>query len=106
MDVMRPRTTKGPLWANDEGKPKRGGSIAIVEPPLPELAKTSPTGNDEAGNDEPLSDLEWMRRHMSSKVDVAHRAFEQDDEVMEEPSTDATPAVSCFRLMSFIQPHA
>ncbi|KAF4586102.1 Multiple RNA-binding domain-containing protein 1 [Pleurotus pulmonarius] len=94
LDVMRPRTRKGPLWANDEGKPGPSGPTATVEHPSSEPAIPSPsTGNNEVGNDEPLSDLEWMRRHMSSKVDVAPRAFQQDDEVMEEPSTDAASAV-------------
>lgn len=99
LDVMRPRTAKGPLWANGEGKPRPGGPIVSAEPPLPESVAQSPPGEDEAGKDEPLSDLEWMRRRMSSKVDVAHRAFEQDDEGMEKSLNEAAPAVSHFRLM-------
>ncbi|KAF7421208.1 Multiple RNA-binding domain-containing protein 1 [Pleurotus ostreatus] len=93
LDVMRPRTAKGPLWANDEGKPRPGGPIASVEPPLPEPIAQSPPREGEAGKDEPLSDLEWMRRRMSSKVDVAHRAFEQDDEVTEKSLNEPTPAI-------------
>jgi multiple RNA-binding domain-containing protein 1 len=29
---------------------------------------------------EALSDLEWMKRHMSKKADVEEKAFEQSDD--------------------------
>lgn len=71
MRVMQP--SKGPSWANEQ---------------QPESANSAPKKNqDESGEDasvtdalDGLSDLDWMKRHMSKTVDEADKVFEQDQD--------------------------
>ncbi|KAL0952891.1 hypothetical protein HGRIS_007110 [Hohenbuehelia grisea] len=102
LEVMRPRGNKGRSWANDVGQPIAGPSKAtndnptISEPAVEEASDDVPMGDANGGGQE-LSDAEWMRRHMSKKVDTP-AAFEQDEEVMRDPpskaSKEALPSVA------------
>ncbi|KAJ3505825.1 hypothetical protein NMY22_g17442 [Coprinellus aureogranulatus] len=87
MEVMQPRTKKGPSWAND---------AATAEPVIPEPAALpaptrEPTGDEdvamedateEAPAAEPISDMDWLKQRVSSNVDkvVEEKAFEQSDD--------------------------
>ncbi|KAI0053501.1 RNA-binding domain-containing protein [Auriscalpium vulgare] len=86
MDVMQPRTRKGPSWAEQPPaqqpvkKSKKGKEVAVVD-----------EANDNA-QPEGLSDVEWMRRRMKQGVENAatEKAFEQsdDDELIVKPVVD------------------
>jgi len=86
-EVMKPRTKKGPAWANDmkqeeviAGKSKLKQEAALMD--------TEADGVDPA-REAGLSDLDWMRQRMSKNVDVVEKVFEQSDEEDE----DATAAL-------------
>jgi multiple RNA-binding domain-containing protein 1 len=80
LEVMQPRTKKGPAWANDmksedvvpTGKTKHKQKAA-------EDIHTDVQGDDPA-LEVTLSDLDWMKKHMSQNVDVVEKVFEQSDE--------------------------
>ncbi|KAI0270676.1 hypothetical protein BC834DRAFT_841474 [Gloeopeniophorella convolvens] len=77
MEVMQPKTKKGPSWADDSGPvslSKKGKAPAAPEQPEGSLELEAPQQD--------LSDLEWMRRRMKQGVDEAatvEKAFEQSD---------------------------
>jgi len=72
MDVMQPRTKKGPSWANEA---KESHPILAVDP----LETT--TISDGPDNNETVSDLEWMRRRMNLASDSSpDKVFEQSDD--------------------------
>ncbi|EKM76657.1 hypothetical protein AGABI1DRAFT_122567 [Agaricus bisporus var. burnettii JB137-S8] len=71
LEVMKPRTKKGPIWAN-EAQPK---DIR----PQEQLVDKAPV------NTATLSDAEWMKQRMSNNVDNEGKAFEQSDEESENP---------------------
>lgn len=68
MAVMQPK--KGPAWANEE---------VCTRPSL-----TQESGVHEEAPQEPLSDLEWMRKRMSNFVDQEDKVFEQSDEEVQD----------------------
>ncbi|KAH6890843.1 rRNA primary transcript binding protein [Coprinopsis sp. MPI-PUGE-AT-0042] len=73
LEVMQPRN-KGPSWANED---------KVHEPVIPEAGTSADA--DMAGSTEPdqegLSDMEWLRRRMTEKVDqVDSKMFEQSDD--------------------------
>ncbi len=64
---MRPRTTKGPSWANE----------ARVEQPVP----PSEEPNDHPStNSALLSDTEWMKQRIAQNIENEGKVFEQSDE--------------------------
>ncbi|KAF8870174.1 hypothetical protein BD779DRAFT_1581736 [Infundibulicybe gibba] len=71
MEIMHPRSKKGPSWANDTET-----SQPNVQPPASE---TSISPNHDPSLGEGLSDLEWMKRHMSTNPDRQEKVFEQSD---------------------------
>jgi multiple RNA-binding domain-containing protein 1 len=72
MDVMQPRTKKGPSWANEA---KESHPILAVDPP------ETTTISDGPDNNETVSDLEWMRRRMNLASDSSpDKVFEQSDD--------------------------
>ncbi|KAF8916989.1 hypothetical protein CPB85DRAFT_1481797 [Mucidula mucida] len=80
MDVMQTKTSKGPSWANEpQAEASTSKQTLDVDMTAPE--------DDEPASQAGMSDLDWMRRHMSKKVDEAEvKAFEQsDDEDVEDP---------------------
>ena len=72
LEVSRPR--KGPSWAND----------TKVSHPVPHNADTQPAAevkpSDDQDNDA-VSDLEWMKRHMTQQASEPERVFQQDEDV-------------------------
>lgn len=84
MDVMQPRTKKGPSWANEakESHP----ILASADPPEENM---TPEGPD---NNEAVSDLEWMRRRMKTALDASpDKVFEQSDDEHEDVDHSAVP---------------
>lgn len=75
---MQPK--KVPVWANEE----------TAEPQPPISTEGEPSTESTPGG---LSDLEWMKRHMSKAVDVEERVFEQSDNE-DAPSTKLTQPVN------------
>ncbi|OAX34701.1 RNA-binding domain-containing protein, partial [Rhizopogon vinicolor AM-OR11-026] len=84
MDVMQPRTKKGPLWANEakESHPV----LPATDPPETDVIPEGPDDN------EAISDLEWMRRRMKSVSDASpDKVFEQSDDEHEDVDHSAVP---------------
>lgn len=76
---MQPRSKKGPSWANEaQAKP----TIQVVE-------KELDTAMKDAEITEGLSDLEWMKKHVSQMVDAEEKVFEQDAEEVKVASPQA-----------------
>lgn len=72
MDVMQPRTKKGPSWANEAKE---------SHPALPADPPETTTTSDEPDNNDAVSDLEWMRRRMNLESDSSpDKVFEQSDD--------------------------
>jgi len=73
MDVMQPKSRKGPAWKNDIDVPpgRRTGPNAIVV--------AAPSAADDQ-IPEAVSDAEWLRRRMTSAVDNEVKAFEQSED--------------------------
>ncbi|KAK7046017.1 Multiple RNA-binding domain-containing protein 1 [Paramarasmius palmivorus] len=79
LEVMAPK--KGPSWANE----------AQTQPEASTSAKKIDDKDvDMVVPEEGLSDLDWMRRRMTSNVDEAEKAFEQSDEE-EDGNRNANP---------------
>ena len=69
MNVMQPK--KGPAWQNE----------VLPQPPVvPQPIEDLKDSLEESQAPGPLSDLEWMKQHMSNNVDVEERVFEQSDD--------------------------
>lgn len=79
LEVMKPRTKKGPAWANEE-RPK---DAQPQEQPVDNV----PT------NSTALSDSEWMKQRISRNVDSEGKAFEQPEEDG-NPDRKTSPPVS------------
>ncbi|KAI0706720.1 hypothetical protein C8T65DRAFT_651773 [Cerioporus squamosus] len=108
MQVMQPRTKKGPSWKDDEPTPAASGS----GPPDAAASSSSSKSqksrkgkekvvatseDDSAAQQEPesVSDLDWLRRHTTKlDTDVGEKVFEQsEDESMDgDDDEDATDA--------------
>ncbi|KAF7352281.1 Multiple RNA-binding domain-containing protein 1 [Mycena venus] len=81
LQVMQPRGNKGRTWAN-EAAPE-----APMDPAMEVDEDTEPV------REEGLSDMDWMKRHMSKNADVVEKAFEQsDDEDLDPQPPSAVPA--------------
>jgi len=91
LQVMQPRTKKGPSWANDEEAQPQPSSIGNVHASRVSLVENAETGGKEAEkndaiNAEGISDLDWMKRRMTQNLDTSEKAFEQsDDDEMDGP---------------------
>ncbi|KAF8654742.1 hypothetical protein AX16_003397 [Volvariella volvacea WC 439] len=88
MEVMQPRNKNGPSWANDDQPVAQAKHVNAPPPPAapePEQALEEVPEPSMEG----LSDMEWMKRHMSSKVEAEDKAFEQSDDEMD---VDERPA--------------
>lgn len=89
MQVMQPRTKKGPLWVNDSSAQTQPSSIGNVRTSRVEFIETIGKGDeqkDEAQNEtvdkegEGISDLDWMKRRMKENLESVERVFEQSDD--------------------------
>ena len=83
LEVMKPR--KGPSWAN-EIQPEASTSAKKIEDEAMDVETT-----------EGLSDMDWMRKHISKNVDAVEKAYEQsDDEDAEEQEVLFTSFSTAF----------
>lgn len=92
MEVMKPRTKKGPSWANDDinfhSKPELSSKSGQKTNKLDSGTSTDEQTrilqivkeNDVAEND--LDDIEWMKRRMTKVLspEASERVFEQDED--------------------------
>ncbi|KAL4248789.1 Multiple RNA-binding domain-containing protein 1 [Abortiporus biennis] len=101
LQVMQPRSKKGPSWANNE-------------PPIPSTSKVDPHAQTNSNTEdnapatddtnqlpsgEGLSDSDWLKRHTAKSLDdpsQPERVFDQSDEEMQEPDGEK---------LSTIEPH-
>lgn len=68
LKIMKPRTKKGPSWANEDPQgPGKDGMVETAEGPT-----------------EGISDLDWLKKHTSKNVDNADKVFEQSGDEDEE----------------------
>jgi multiple RNA-binding domain-containing protein 1 len=89
MQVMQPRTKKGPSWANEaQTQPELVTSPTGVKTSKPKIIEKAEQAADEEPEkdtrEEGMSDLDWMRQRMSQNVDSAdvgpEKVFKQSDE--------------------------
>ncbi|KAI0350955.1 hypothetical protein OH77DRAFT_1488172 [Trametes cingulata] len=104
LQVMQPRTKKGPSWKDDDPAPAPVASTsAIPDAEANKKGKKSKEKKDKAKKAEedgeqaeaaaePVSDLDWLQRHMKPTLDEAEaleKVFEQsDDEPMRDAESD------------------
>ena len=67
MKVMKPRTKKGPSWANEDAQAP--GTDGKVE-----------EATEEDVPNKSISDLDWLKKHTSKSVDNVDKVFEQSDD--------------------------
>lgn len=111
LQVMQPRSQKGPSWKDEEPaqEPVASSSTSAnsADKPLKKSkkSKTQPDHVDGVTEDqepvtatEPVSDLDWLKRHTKTAVadvETTEKAFEQsDDEPMQDDSDDVEQEVT------------
>ncbi|KAL1937937.1 hypothetical protein VTO73DRAFT_12687 [Trametes versicolor] len=120
LQVMQPRSQKGPSWKDEEPaqEPVASSSTSAnsADKPLKKSkkSKTQPDHVDGVTEDqepvtatEPVSDLDWLKRHTKTAVadaEANEKAFEQsDDEPMQDADSDdeeqETPAQPHLNLI-------
>ncbi len=108
MQVMQPRSKKGPSWKDDDPAAVASGSILVDASSKSTKSrkgkeKVDPTGEDDtAASQDPdaVTDLDWLRRHTTQSAAVAaEKAFEQsDDEPMEADGDEEVDVCAIFLL--------
>ncbi|KAI0702632.1 hypothetical protein C8Q76DRAFT_802236 [Earliella scabrosa] len=104
IQVMQPRTKKGPSWKDDDPLPTTGPSTSTDRTGEPSTKKKSQKlkhGDQEEKREgadrltpeatEPVSDLDWLRRHTKATVDadmVPEKDFEQSDDESSDDDHD------------------
>lgn len=70
MKVMKPRTKKGPSWANEDSHASgRDSRVQIAE-----------EATEEDALNKNISDLDWFKKHTSKNIDNVDKVFEQSDD--------------------------
>ncbi|KIP06573.1 hypothetical protein PHLGIDRAFT_106837 [Phlebiopsis gigantea 11061_1 CR5-6] len=89
MQVMQPRSRKGPSWKDSDVLPAPGAKASSSTT----QAKSSEEGADDgeapdaSPENEAASDMDWLKRHTKSSLDISESAnqdFVQSDEDMED----------------------
>ena len=105
MQVMQPRSQKGPSWKDvdtvastvDHATSSTSSQKANAKAAIDELPDESPAV------DEATSDMDWLKRHMKSSLDIAagtEKGFEQSDLEMDQPAEVSTePLQYCIVLL-------
>lgn len=109
MQIMKPRTKKGPSWANDDvvattsklsstslneagpSSPKKVRSKAAVAKGSETPVTESDSPEEAIAEQEPISDMDWLKQRQKSILESSppEKAYEQsEDEVEEEPEAD------------------
>lgn len=87
MQVMQSRAKKGPSWKDAEVPAATASSSS--SPTKPEAAAPEDdkgSASDAPRVDEPASDMDWLKRHVKSSLDISESAdkqFVQSDDEME-----------------------
>lgn len=114
LQAMKPRTKKGPSWANDEpvaGPSKlvttadtptaeKKGKKAKPETPLPEHDAQADVDVEEPPVDQGVSDMDWFKRHTKPVLEtpnehLTERVFEQSDDESVDESPEQPPDSVC-----------
>lgn len=92
--MMQPRSKKGPSWKDVDDTPAPTAKDAssskskALAPPTPDDAESA----DPPPTDDAASDMDWLKRHMKSSLEIAdptaEKKFSQSDDEM-----DTTPDV-------------
>lgn len=107
MEVMQPRTKKGPSWANEPAEPalapesKRDKKSKTRTPTSAEVQPEEVAVSPDDDRGEGMSDLDWMKRRMSKAAEAGEdddaRAFVQsDDEAVDDDKPEVTLASQIF----------
>jgi multiple RNA-binding domain-containing protein 1 len=122
MQTMQPRSKRGPAWANDgpvappagpdakKGKKAKRVTETDAVPEDEEWGGIGAAGTESEVEPEPeqqgMSDLDWMRRRMSTGVDTAGKAFVQSDDEDDAPSSQpaGADAAVCSSFAVFPRP--
>ena len=105
MQVMKPRTKKGPSWKDDDPVP--GPS---TDPPAAatkkakkskkvsqeQEAEANESTHEQEASVEAISDIDWLKKHMKSTLDTSEveKAYEQsEDESLGDPDANDDPNV-------------
>ncbi|KAI0078426.1 hypothetical protein K474DRAFT_1593990 [Panus rudis PR-1116 ss-1] len=88
MQVMQPRSKKGPSWANDESLQVPGAPSTSKSKQKEKVSPETPEDQSDTDDEQaaPASDMDWLKRHMKSNLDD-EKAFEQSDDEPDEPSS-------------------
>ena len=96
MQVMQPRTKKGPSWANEFDTGTGPSSTSAGKQTKTGKAEDKNADVNDEKNDN-ISDLDWMKQRMSKAVDdEAEKAYEQSDDG--EKDSDQKPVQVDFSL--------
>lgn len=83
MQVMKPRTQKGPAWTNDESA-STPVAIPVDASSLPQndtiMAEEEWGGITTEKPNTEMTDMEWLRQRVSNTVDTM-KVFDQSDEM-------------------------
>ena len=83
MQVMQPRTKKGPSWANDFDIGTGQSSTSAGKQTKTDKTENANVNNEKNDN---ISDLDWMKQRMSKAVDdETEKAYEQSDDEEKDP---------------------
>lgn len=110
MQVMQPRTKKGPSWANEASQPRSEvipSSTVNVHPSRVKLVENAVDGEEEekkedgdVEREEGISDLDWMKGRMTQNIEASDKPFEQsEDEIDHKP--DAEEAFKEVRMLCY-----
>ena len=105
MQVMQPRTRKGPSWKDDDAvlPATVAGSVKIEKKSSSKQRDAESSHIDERNGDSiddeadenqqnaAVSDMDWLKRHMKSNLDISdhttEKVFEQSDDEMDAEPT-------------------
>lgn len=96
INVMKAR--KGPSWKDADAAPAADAPDRASS--SKSKTRSQPTDKareqtPEVANDEPASDMDWLKRHMKSSLDLsegAEKAFDQSDVEMDQPAETSAQA--------------
>jgi multiple RNA-binding domain-containing protein 1 len=100
MEVMQPRTKKGPSWANEahsQPQPDATSSsignvhssrVALIEKAEVDAEEEEKSESMDGKKEEGISDLDWMKRRMKENIEATEKVFEQSDDEMDGGADD------------------
>lgn len=104
MEVMQSSASKGPSWANEASTVVK--PAIATEAPLP-VGADAVSQQDDQPSAEGMSDLDWMRKHMSKNVVDEEKVFEQSGDEMDvdEPKVCTQRLCTTFHILTVLRSH-